>query len=64
MQLSYKALSSFQKLYQEKCGVWLDEKDAQIKALEELRRFALIYQPIPITDLDVFNKLNNKNNKN
>ncbi|MGD9129634.1 MAG: hypothetical protein PVJ09_04070 [Candidatus Woesebacteria bacterium] len=61
MQLSHEAITSFQKLYQKKCGVWLDYEEAQVMALKELKRFALIYKPIPIEDQDILNQLSNEN---
>ena len=61
MQLSHKAVTSFQKLYQEKRGVWLEYEKAQVKALEELKQFALIYRPVPKSDQDYFLKLGGKN---
>lgn len=63
MILSLEAVTSFQELYKEKCGVWLDVNEAQVKALEELRRFALIYKPIPTGDKKYFNELSGKNSK-
>jgi len=60
MSLSQEAITSFQKLYQEKCGVELDLEDAAVKALEELKRFALIYRPIQSSNLDLLNKFSSK----
>ena len=57
MQLSHKAVTSFQKLYQEKRGVWLEYEKAQAKALEELKRFALIYKPILKSEEGFLNSL-------
>lgn len=64
MQLSNEAITSFQKLYREKCGVWLDEEEAKTKALKELKRFSLIYKPILVSDEEVLNKLRNKRASN
>ena len=60
MNLSNKAITSFQKLYQEKCGVELDLEEAGTMALEELKRFALIYRPIKSSDLDLLNKFSSE----
>lgn len=57
MQLSDQAITSFQELYKKKCGVELSFEEATIKALEELQRFALIYQPIPRKEVSLYNKL-------
>ena len=64
MKLSHEATTSFQKLYQEKCGVKLEFEEAKAMALEELKRFALIYKPIQIKDLDAFNKFSSEKNNN
>lgn len=62
MTLSHEAVTSFQKLYQEKCCVQLEYEEAEVKALAELKRFALIYRPIPKSDHRYFLKL--RGNKN
>lgn len=59
MRLSDAAITSFQKLYKDKCGIKLDYDEANVKALEELKRFSLIYKPIPKNDHDYFMKLKN-----
>jgi hypothetical protein len=56
MQLSHEAITSFQDLYKKKHGERLEYEEAQVMALEELKRFALIYRPIPIEDLEILNK--------
>jgi hypothetical protein len=56
MQLSHEAITSFQKLYKDKCGKQLEFRKAEAKALEELKRFALIYRPIKSKDLNLLNK--------
>ena len=63
MQLSHKAITSFQKLYQEKCGVKLNLEEAAVMALKELKRFSLIYRPVPINDKYFFSRLHSTNNK-
>jgi len=62
MRLSEKAITSFQRLYKDKCGVLLSDDEAQSLALKELKRFAVIYQPIPKKDSDFLNNLKNINN--
>jgi len=64
MQLSHGAIASFQKLYQEKCGVWLNEAEAEVIALNELKRFSLIYKPIPLGDQNLLDQLSCRNNQN
>ncbi len=60
MKLSNEAVASFQKLYQEKCGIELEFEEAQVKALEELKRFALIYKPIQIKNLDIYEEFSSE----
>jgi len=57
MNLSHEAITSFQKLYKDKCGIALDFEEAQVRALEDLKRFALIYRPIKIKVIDQLNIL-------
>lgn len=57
MQLSNEAITSFQELYKKKCGIELSFEEASVKALEELQRFSLIYQPIPRKEVALYNKL-------
>ena len=61
MQLSHEAITSFQKLYKTKCGVELDFKEAGVIALEELKRFSLIYKLVPVEDREIFKKINSEN---
>lgn len=63
MTLSQAAVTSFQELYHKKCGIQLDYEAAQVKALEELKRFALIYKPIPKSDQSLKAKLSNTSEK-
>lgn len=60
MTLSQEAVTSFQKLYYQKRGVRLEYDEAQAQALVELKRFALIYRPIPKSDQDYITKLQNE----
>ncbi len=57
MQLSNEAITSFQELYKKKCGIELTFEEASTKALEELQRFAFIYQPIPRKEVSLYSKL-------
>lgn len=59
MQLSQEAITSFQRLYKDKCGVLLSDDEAHSLALKDLKRFALIYKPIPKKDSDFLNNLKN-----
>lgn len=59
MKLSDQAVTRFQKLYKKKCGIDLTYEEASNKALTELQKFALIYQPVPKQDEDYFNKITN-----
>jgi hypothetical protein len=59
VQLSREAITSFQRLYKDKCGVLLSDDEAQALALKELKRFAVIYQPIPKKDSNFLNSLKN-----
>lgn len=61
MRLSDQAITSFQEIYKKKCGVDLEYEEAHSKALDELQKFALIYQPIPIQDKAYFDQI--KSNK-
>ncbi len=60
MTLSQEAITSFQKLYHQKRGVKLDYDEAETQALVELKRFALIYRPIPKADQAYLTKLQNE----
>jgi len=64
MQLSHEAITSFQKLYLKKRGVELNYTEAEVVALEELKRFSLIYKPVPLEDREIFNKFNSENSDN
>lgn len=60
MSLSQEAVTSFQRLYHQKRGVKLDYDEAETQALMELKRFALIYRPIPKVDQACLAKLQNE----
>jgi len=61
MILSQEAVSSFQILYQKKCGEEIEFEQARVMATKELRRFALIYRPVRIENKDFFSNLVNEN---
>lgn len=46
MKLSNEAITSFQKLYQDKIGVLLSLEEAEQQAIHNLELFALLYRPI------------------
>lgn len=60
MQLSTEAITSFQKLYLDKCGIELNYREAEAKALEALQKFALIYKAVPLKNRSLLEKLRKK----
>lgn len=64
MQLSCEAITSFQNIYQKKCGIKLNFEEAKSMALEKLKQFALIYKPIPLEDKKILNEFNSERNNN
>lgn len=57
MQLSEKAITSFILLYKQKCGVLLNNQQAQVKALQALKQFATIYKTTSKDNRDLRNEM-------
>jgi len=54
MQLSSKAIEDFKKIHLKKCGVLLNDDEANRLGIELLEFFKLIYKPIPKKDYEYF----------
>lgn len=52
MQLSYKAISDFKRIYLEKFNQQLSDEEANKLGVELLEFFKLIYKPIPKKDYE------------
>ncbi len=57
MKLSNEAVTSFQEIYLKKCGIKLDYEEAEVMALEDLKKFSLIYRKVLSKDKDLLNSL-------
>ncbi len=60
MKLSQKAIFDFQKIYQDRFGINLNEEEANEKGLELLGFIQMIYKEVPKKDQKLLNSLDNR----
>lgn len=60
MKLSQRAISGFQRIFQNMYGIKLSEEEANEKGLELLEFIQMVYKEVPKKDQELLNSLDEK----